>query len=152
MVEEVKAKSSKNYTSAVGRRREAVARVRIYTGSGKVEVFGAERKRGDIVVNGKPVAEYFNFISYGPKYTKILEETGVNGKYIISARVTGGGLSGQADAFVHGIARALDQLDKEKHHKLLSDKGYLTRDPRTRERRKVGMAGKARRKKQSPKR
>jgi small subunit ribosomal protein S9 len=151
MAEETKTKN-KNYAIAVGRRREAVARVRIYTTSSKVEVFGQERKRGDIIVNGKPITEYFNFISYGPKYTKILEEAGVLGKYIISARVTGGGLSGQADAFVHGIARALDIIDKEKHHKMLSDNGYLTRDPRTRQRRMVGNAGKARRKKSSPKR
>lgn len=149
---EPKTKSSRNYVAAVGRRREAVARVRIYTTNGKVEVFGEERKRGDIIVNGKPVTEYFRFVTFGPKYTQILEETGVNGKYIVSARVTGGGISGQLDALIHGIARALDVLDKEKYHKLLSDKGYLTRDARTRERRKVGTGGKARRKKQSPKR
>ena len=149
---EPKIKNNKNYIVTVGRRREAVARVRIYTGSGKVEVFGEERKKGDVVVNGKPVAEYFRFVSFTPRYTKILEEAGVNGKYVISARITGGGLSGQLDALVHGIARALDKLDKEKFHKMLSDKGYLTRDSRTRERRKVGNAGKARRKKQSPKR
>lgn len=151
-MEEPKTRTSKNYAVAVGRRREAVARVRIYTGGGKVEVFGEERKRGDMVVNGKPITEYFKFATFTPRYTKILEEAGVFGKYVISARVTGGGLSGQLDALVHGIARALDKLDKEKYHKMLSDKGYLTRDPRTRERRKVGTGGKARRKKQSPKR
>lgn len=144
-------KPSKNYVMATGRRREAVARVRIYSGT-TAQVFGEERKRGDIIINKKPVAEYFNFTAFGPKYTAILEKTGVNGKYIISARVVGGGLHGQLDAFIHGIARALDILDAEKHHKTLSDEGYLTRDPRTRERRKVGNAGKARRKKSSPKR
>ena len=66
--------------------------------------------------------------------------------------VAGGGLSGQLDAAVLGMARALDKLDPEKFHPILRSKGYLTRDPRTRERRKVGMGGKARRKKQSPKR
>lgn len=151
-MEQLKTKASKNYVAAVGRRREAAARVRIYSGGGKVEVFGAERKRGEMVVNGKPIAEYFKFVTFTPKYTKILEEAGINGKYVISARIIGGGLSGQLDALVHGIARALDKLNKEKYHKMLSDKGYLTRDPRTRERRKVGMGGKARRKKQSPKR
>lgn len=154
MADEVKIKTSnKSYTVATGRRREAVARVRIYNPSnGKVEVFGEERKRGDIVINKKPIAEYFRFESFGPRYTEILEKTGVNGKYIISARVTGGGLNGQLEAFIHGVARALDVIDSEKHHKILSDAGYLTRDPRTRERRKVGNAGKARRKKSSPKR
>ncbi|MGE5041546.1 MAG: 30S ribosomal protein S9 [Candidatus Levyibacteriota bacterium] len=152
MAEEVK-KTNKSYISAVGRRREAVARVRLYNpANGKVEVFGEERKRGDIVVNKKPVAEYFRVASYGPRYKKLLEEMGVDGKYIFSARIVGGGLSGQLEAFIHGLARVLDKLDKESLHKKLSDGGYLTRDPRTRERRKVGNAGKARRKKSSPKR
>lgn len=151
MAEETKKTQSKNYTQAVGRRREAVARVRIYSGA-KAEVFGEERKHGDIVVNGKPIAEYFRVTSYGPKYKRVLEELGIAGKYIISAKVEGGGLSGQLDAVIHGVARVLDKLDSEKFHKLLREKGYLTRDPRTRERRKVGTGGKARRKKQSPKR
>jgi len=142
---------SKSYTFAVGRRREAVARVRLYSGT-SAQVFGEDRKRGDIVVNKKLVAEYFRGPAFESKYKKILSETGTDGKYIISARVVGGGLSGQMDAMIHGIARALDILDSEKHHKKLSDSGYLTRDPRTRERRKVGNAGKARRKKSSPKR
>lgn len=145
--------TTKAYVLGIGRRREAVARVRIYNpSSGKVEVFGEERKRGDIVVNKKPVSEYFNFASFAPRYKRIIEATDINGKYIISARIVGGGLSGQVEALVHGIARALDKIDTEKFHKTLSDNGFLTRDPRTRERRKVGNAGKARRKKSSPKR
>jgi len=153
MVDEKTQKTNKSYSLGIGRRREAVARVRIYNPtSGKVEVFGEERKRGDIIVNGKLVSEYFNFVSFGPQYKNILEKTDVSGKYIISIRVVGGGLNGQMDAVIHGIARALDKMDSEKYHKILSDAGYLTRDPRTRERRKVGNAGKARRKKSSPKR
>ncbi len=147
-----KQSASGHFVLSVGRRREAVARVRIYDGSAKTEVFGEERKRGDIIVNKKPIAEYFRITSFAPKYKKILEEAGVDGKYIISARVTGGGLAGQLDAIIHGIARALDKMDPEKYHSLMREKGYLTRDPRTRERRKVGNAGKARRKKSSPKR
>lgn len=143
--------TNKAYAFAVGRRREAVARVRIYSAA-TVEVFGAERKRGDIIINKKPVAEYFRFASFEPIYKKLLTETGIDGKFIISARVVGGGTSGQLDAVIHGIARALDLMDKEKHHKVLSDGGYLTRDSRTRQRRMVGNAGKARRKKSSPKR
>ncbi len=146
-----KTTGSKAYVSAVGRRREAVARVRLYSAS-SAEVFGEDRKRGDVVINKKLVSEYFRTPAFESKYKKILEETGTSGKYIISARVVGGGLSGQMDAMIHGIARALDIMDTEKHHKTLSDGGYLTRDPRTRERRKVGNAGKARRKKSSPKR
>lgn len=141
----------KNYTIAVGRRREAVARVRLYN-SASAQVFGQDRKRGDIVVNEKLVTEYFRTPAFESKYKRILEATGTSGKFIISARLVGGGLSGQMDALIHGIARALDIMDSEKYHKTLSDAGYLTRDPRTRERRKVGNAGKARRKKSSPKR
>lgn len=151
MAEETKKTQSKNFTLGVGRRREAVARVRIYT-SASVQVFGEERKRGDIVVNTKPIAEYFRVSSYGPRYKKILTEAGIDGKYIISARIVGGGPSGQLDALINGIARALNAMDSEKYHKLLRDKGYLTRDARVRERRKIGTGGKARRKKQSPKR
>lgn len=147
------ATQNKNYTSAVGRRREAVARVRLYTASNsKVLLNDAEAKKGDIVVNGKAVTDYFKFFAYAPTYNKLLVDTGTAGKYIFSVKVAGGGLSGQADALVLGMARTLDKLDKEKFHKILRDNGYLTRDPRTRERRKVGNAGKARRKKSSPKR
>ncbi len=142
---------SKAYVSAVGRRREAVARVRLYSAS-SAQVFGEDRKRGDIVVNKKLVSEYFRTPAFESKYKKIFDTTGTSGKFIVSARVVGGGLSGQMDALIHGVARALDVLDSEKYHKTLSDGGYLTRDPRTRERRKVGNAGKARRKKSSPKR
>lgn len=153
MAAELKTKTSKSYVLGVGRRREAVARVRLYSvTTSTVQIFGEERKRGDIIVNGKLISEYFKFSSFGPTYKKILTETGTDGKFVISAKVVGGGLFGQVDAFVHGLARALDKVDSEKYHKTLSDNGYLTRDPRTRERRKVGNAGKARRKKSSPKR
>ncbi len=145
--------TTKNYTGAVGRRREAVARVRLYSAPNtKLVMNGVEAKKGDVIVNGKPINEYFNYFAYAPTYNKILVETGVAGKYIISIKVAGGGLSGQVDAAVMGIARALDKIDPEQFHKKLRDSGYLTRDPRTRERRKVGNAGKARRKKSSPKR
>lgn len=152
MVEEVKQKTvNKNYIQAVGRRREAVARVRIYSAV-TAQVFDEERKRGDIIVNGKPVDAYFRAPAFAPVYTNFLKEMNVTGKYIITVRATGGGIAGQLEAMIHGIARALDKLDKDKHHGILRTKGYLTRDPRTRERRKVGNAGKARRKKSSPKR
>jgi small subunit ribosomal protein S9 len=145
--------TSKQYVLAVGRRREAVARVRLYGPSGsKVSVSGAELKRGDVYVNGKPISKYFNFFAYSPVYNKFLLDTDTSGKHIYSIKVEGGGLSGQLDAIVLGMARALDKFDREKYHKILREKNYLTRDPRARERRKVGMGGKARRKKQSPKR
>jgi|SRR3989344_6359739 len=143
----------KQYTFALGRRREAVARVRLYNPSGsKVQISGIDLKKGEIVVNNKPINEYFRFSAYGPRYNKFLEDTNSLGGYIFTIKVEGGGLSGQLDAMILGMARTLDKLDRDKYHKILREKGYLTRDPRTRERRKVGMGGKARRKKQSPKR
>lgn len=141
------------YTLSTGRRRNAVARVRLYNPtSGKVQVNGMELKKGDIIVNGKPINEYFKFFAYTPLYNRFLMDTGISGKFILTVKVAGGGLLGQLNAFIHGLARALDKFDREKYHKILRDKEYLTRDARTRERRKVGMGGKARRKKQSPKR
>lgn len=141
----------KSYIFAVGRRREAIARVRLYN-TGKAVVNGTELKKGDIVVNNMPIHDYFRFGPYAPVYNKFMLNTGINGKYPFSIKVESGGLRGQLDAVILGMARALDELDREKYHKILRDNGYLTRDPRTRERRKVGMGGKARRKKQSPKR
>ncbi len=146
-------KTTEKYKYAAGKRKEAVARVRLYKPTaGKVKLFEKEFKKGDIVVNGKLIEEYFNFKPYAPRYNKLLKEAGVGDEFVISARVMGGGISGQLDAIVHGIARALDKLDREKYHSILKPMGALTRDARTRERRKVGNAGKARRKKSSPKR
>ncbi|OGH19584.1 MAG: 30S ribosomal protein S9 [Candidatus Levybacteria bacterium RIFCSPHIGHO2_01_FULL_40_15b] len=125
----------------------------MYNPSGpKVQISGIEFKKGEIVVNNKPINEYFRFSAYGPRYNKFLEDTNALGNYVFTIKVEGGGLSGQLDAALLGMARALDKLDREKFHTTLRSKGYLTRDPRTRERRKVGMGGKARRRKQSPKR
>lgn len=145
--------SAKQYLYATGRRREAVARVRLHNPvNGRVQFGGVELKKGDVYVNGKSVTEYFGFFAAAPSYNKILIDTDTAGKYIFTVRAVGGGLSGQLDAMVLAIARVLDKMDPEKYHKLLRDKGYLTVDSRTRERRKVGNAGKARRKKSSPKR
>ncbi|MBI4092053.1 MAG: 30S ribosomal protein S9 [Candidatus Levybacteria bacterium] len=141
----------KSYVFAVGRRREAVARVRLYNAA-KAVINGVGLKKGDIIVNNKPIQEYFRFGPYAPIYNKFILSTGISGKYPLSIKVEGGGLNGQLDAVILGMARVLDKLDREKFHKILRDHGYLTRDARKRERRKVGMGGKARRKKQSPKR
>ena len=131
----------KDYIPTVGRRREAVARVRLYP-----------KGSGAIPVNAKPIEEYFrgevNKVAYMTPF--VITDT-VN-KLDTTVKVAGGGPSGQLGAVVHGIARAIEKFDKEKYRPLLKKKGLLTRDSRTRERRKVGMGGKARRKKQSPKR
>lgn len=148
----VNKKGLKPYIHAVGRRREAVARVRLHTGSSRVEMNGLEVKKGETYVNGKLLNEYFSFKTFGPVFNRFQLESGVPGKYSITAKVEGGGTKSQMDALILGIARALDKFDKDTFHGVLREKGYLTRDARVRERRKIGTGGKARRKKQSPKR
>ncbi|MDO8599905.1 MAG: 30S ribosomal protein S9 [bacterium] len=129
----------KDYTFAVGRRKDAVARVRLYKGV------------GDSVINEKATQVYFP----GPAQAKIFslpfEVTKTVGKYWISAKVAGGGKAGQLQAVTHGVSRALTIVDED-FRLMLRKHDLLTRDPRTRERRKIGKGGKARRKKQSPKR
>ncbi|MCL5433317.1 MAG: 30S ribosomal protein S9 [Patescibacteria group bacterium] len=142
-----------DFIFAVGRRREAIARVRLY----KIHKAGLlwgdkEIKKGEIYVNKKPIPEYFSGEVSRSIYTLPFISTNTLDKYTITINVTGGGISGQIYAVVHGISRALSKLDRENFRPLLKKKGLLTRDPRARERRKVGTGGKARRKKQSPKR
>lgn len=144
--------AKKEYVFAVGRRREAVARVRLYSPMDTVKIAGGEYKKGDVVVNGKQMGMYFSFAGYKPHLKSFFDTTGALEKYMYSVKVTGGGIKGQMEAMIHGLARALDKVDANSYHTLLKEHGYLTRDPRTRERRKVGMGGKARRRKQSPKR
>lgn len=129
-----------NYFQAVGRRREAVARVRLFKG------------QGQLTVNGKPISEYFTGLISQKLYQKPFELTKTLGELSGSVKVLGGGFSSQLDATIHGISRALQILDKDKHRGILKSNGLLTRDPRSRERRKFGQAGRARAKKQSPKR
>ncbi|MBU0572529.1 30S ribosomal protein S9 [Patescibacteria group bacterium] len=129
-----------NYTYAVGRRRSASARVRLFKGKDKSEV------------NNAPIEEYFPGEVFKDYYTKPFKLTETLGKYYVTVRVVGGGKKGQLGATVHGIARALAKLDAGTLRPPLKKAGLLTRDPRTRERRKIGTGGKARRKKQSPKR
>lgn len=133
--------SKKDYIFTVGRRREAVARVRLYPSG-----------NGSIIVNTKPVEEYFRGEANKVGYMLPFVVTETINKFNTTIKVAGGGPSGQLGAAVHGISRAIEKFDKEKYRALLKKKGLLTRDPRTRERRMVGMGGKARRKKQSPKR
>lgn len=149
----VKKIQKKNYINAVGRRKSAVARVRLYTLI-KEKVIWADQKieKGQIFVNQKPIGEYFYGEASKARYEEPLKLTDYLNKVIITAKVEGGGKSGQLDALVHGISRALSEFNREKLRPILKKKGFLTRDSRVRERRKVGTGGKARRKKQSPKR
>ncbi len=125
--------------NVVGRRKEAVARVRLSEG------------KGQMLVNGKPITEYFLGAVLQKRYSHPLEITKTNGQFIISVKVEGGGQASQLDAVIHGIARAIAKISPELRT-VLKKEGLLTRDARVKERRKYGLAQKARAKKQSPKR
>lgn len=148
-----KSTPKQGFIFAVGRRKEAVARVRLYKNANNGVLWGEKKvQKGEILVNGKPIQEYFSGKVAEVLYMEPFRVTNTVGKYILTIKVEGGGKSGQLDAAIHGISRALQLLDKEKFRPILKKKGFLTRDARVRERRKVGTGGKARRKKQSPKR
>ncbi len=116
------------FFDAVGRRKEAVARVRLVPGDGKV------------TVNKMPLLNFFKRETLKMIIEQPLELTETLGKYDISANVNGGGLSGQAGAVRLGIARALIKIDEE-HRPKLKQAGFLTRDPRMKERKKYGQPG-----------
>ncbi len=145
--------AKKDFIQAVGRRREAIARVRYYANP-KADVLWGERKivKGEIIVNGKLISEYFSGDVAKKKYEEPLRVVNLLDKGIITVIVAGGGTNGQLEATIHGIARVMTKHDTAEHRVPLKKKGFLVRDPRARQRRKVGMGGKSRRKKQSPKR
>lgn len=130
----------KEYFSAVGRRKSAIARVRIWPG------------KQELVVNGKSLSAYFRNDTIKKMIGSPFAAAEVLGQYTGSIKVAGSGIMGQAEAIMHGIGRALAKADPEKFKKLMRDKGFLTRDPRMKETRKAGQGGRARAKKQSPKR
>lgn len=156
MAEEIQKKTNKtkkDYTFAVGRRREAVARVRLYTDVKPESKWGQlEIKKGELFVNEKPISEYFSSDIARRVYSEPLRVVNAQNKYAFTIKVVGGGHAGQLDAVVAGIANVLAKFDPEEYRPILKKKGFLTRDARIRERRKVGTGGKARRRKQSPKR
>ncbi|MGD2058618.1 MAG: 30S ribosomal protein S9 [Anaerolineales bacterium] len=117
---------SVQYYEGIGRRKTASARVRIMTGS------------GEFVVNGKPAEAYFTRIGDMAHIVAPLEEAEMLGKLDISVLVKGGGVTGQAGAVRHGIARALLKLDPDLRPKMRKG-GYLTRDARMKERKKPGL-------------
>ncbi len=121
-----------------GRRKEAVARVWIEPGEGR------------ILVNGKKLEEYFPRLDHQKSILKPLEVTGNLDKFNIKATVKGGGISGQAGALSLGIARALVSAE-ENLREILKKQGLLKRDPRAKERKKYGLR-KARRARQYSKR
>ncbi|PIU37227.1 30S ribosomal protein S9 [Candidatus Roizmanbacteria bacterium CG06_land_8_20_14_3_00_34_14] len=143
-----------SYYEAVGRRKQSVARVRLYLikKSTEVTVGKLKIKAGEIFINGKSIDET-SFKVYKKKFLMMpLILTKNEKRFAVSIIVNGGGTTGQLDAMVHGIARALLVVDTEAYRSILKTSGMLTRDPRKKETRKVGTGGKARRMKQSPKR
>ena len=122
----------KNIAIGTGRRKTAVARVFVRDGSGK------------IVVNGKDVKDYFATAEQIQVVQQPLLVTSMGSKYDILINVQGGGMNGQAAACLHGISRALVQIDPDARTSLKSN-GYLTRDSRMVERKKYGQKGARRR-------
>ena len=122
----------RNLGIGTGRRKTATARVFVRDGSGK------------IVVNGKDVADYFATAEQVQVVRQPLMVTSSENKYDLLINVVGGGLNGQAGACLHGIARALTQVDQANYASLKAN-GYLTRDPRMVERKKYGQRGARRR-------
>jgi small subunit ribosomal protein S9 len=143
----------RDYIYATGRRKEAVARVRLYA-SVKDDMSWGETaiKKGDMVVNAKPIAQYFPSETQRLLYTEPFRVANAQNKYTMTVRVVGGGPKGQLDATIAGIANALVAADEAGFRPALKAQGFLTRDARVRQRRMVGTGGKARRQKQSPKR
>ena len=125
--------------AATGRRKSSVARVRLLPGTGK------------ITINKKDLEEYFPTDIVKREAKRPFEIAGCEGKYDVIATIHGGGFTGQAGALRHGISRALCVADKEAFRAPLKAAGFLTRDPRMKERKKDGLK-KARRASQFSKR
>ena len=122
--------SKKPYFYGTGRRKSSVARVRIFPeGSGK------------ITINNRTIDNYFGLDTLKFIVRQPLALTGLTEKFDIECRVAGGGVTGQAGAIRHGIARALLQYDSEALRPALKKAGFLTRDPRMKERKKYGLKG-----------
>jgi len=114
------------YYEGIGRRKTATARVRLYPGE------------GNIIVNNRPLEQYFSRPHDVLHLLEPLKVTGTMGKFNISIKVKGGGISGQAGAVRHGLARALLKVDPNLRP-ILRKGGFLTRDARMKERKKPGL-------------
>ena len=120
-------KSKKEYMYGTGRRKSSVARVHLFQGG-----------TGSITINGRDIEDYFGLDTLKLIVRQPLVETNTLGKVDIVATVSGGGVTGQAGAMRHGISRALLQVD-DSFRAQLKAAGYLTRDPRMKERKKYGL-------------
>lgn len=117
------------YFYGTGRRKKSVARVRLYAGTGSV------------TINGREIDEYFGLETLKLIVRQPLKLTGTADKFDVECRVAGGGVTGQAGAIRHGISRALLQYNSEELRPVLKKAGFLTRDPRMKERKKYGLKG-----------
>ncbi len=117
---------SKPFFYGTGRRKSSVARVRVYNGTGQ------------ITINDRDIDDYFGLETLKLIVRQPLAETNTEGKFDIVCRVAGGGVTGQAGAIRHGLSRALLQYDAELRP-ALKKAGFLTRDPRMKERKKYGL-------------
>ena len=115
------------YFYGTGRRKSSVARVRIYKGTGK------------ITINDRDIDDYFGLETLKLIVRQPLALTDTTEKFDIVCRVAGGGVTGQAGAIRHGVSRALLQYDSENLRPILKKAGFLTRDPRMKERKKYGL-------------
>ncbi len=118
--------SAKPYFYGTGRRKKSIARVRVYPGT------------GNITINKRDIDDYFGLETLKLIVNQPYEVTDTVGKFDIVCTVTGGGISGQAGAIRHGLAKALLQAD-ETYRPALKKAGFLTRDPRMKERKKYGL-------------
>ena len=119
--------SKKKYSYGTGRRKSSIARVRVY-----------ENGTGAITINGRDIDEYFGLDTLKLLVRQPLVATDMVGKVDVVCTVTGGGVTGQAGAIRHGVARAL-LLVNEEYRPILKAAGLLTRDPRMKERKKYGL-------------
>ncbi len=120
-------KTKKVQYLGTGRRKTAIARVRLVQGE------------GNFVINKRSLEEYFPLDDMRLIVNQPLVATGTQNKFDVFVNVKGGGFSGQAGAIRHGIARALCVADSEAYRAILKKEGYLTRDPRAKERKKYGL-------------
>ena len=123
---EKKEKKETRYIEAIGRRKEAVTRVRL------------SKETPGLIINNKTLEQYFPLLSMQNKVLSPFKETKIENKFFISIKVKGGGITGQAEAIRLGISRCLAQIN-EKIKPLLREKGLLTRDSRVVERKKYGL-------------
>lgn len=129
----------KGYTYAVGKRKTAVAQIRLYSDA------------GPIVVDDKLIEDAFPYSTWQQVINEPFVATNTQGQYRVVAKVRGGGINGRAGAIRHGIARALSEIDEGKFRAELKKAGLLTRDARIKERKKPGLK-RARKAKQYTKR